>query len=280
VGRAFVYARSGTTWSLEREIGSADPDYTDAFGQAVAISGTTVAVGSPFDNQSATGSLGHSGTVTVFTRNMMGGWPIEQTIVPTGIAKDDEYGWAVALSGSTLVAGAPSAAQNATKGRAFVHTRSGATWSQQAELSASDGAIGDELGFSVALSSTTIVVGAPGHDAQGAASGAAYVYVNSGGVWSEQAKLTASDGAAGAKFGNAVAAASPDKVVVGAGGAGKIYVFTRSGTTWTQQTGIHTACNAATGASLDLSGNLFVASGGGAAWVFDLNDPLTTCVGP
>jgi hypothetical protein len=278
VGKAYVYARSGSTWTLEKELGSANPDYTDGFGQAVAISGTTVAVGSSHDNNTPTGTVGHAGSVTIFTRTMNGGWPTQATINPTGSAAYDNYGWSVALSGSTLVAGAPSV-DGTGNGRAFVHTRSGTTWSQQAELTASDGAPSDRFGFSVAISSTTIIVGAPLHDAQGDASGAAYVFVNNAGVWTQQAKLMASDGVASAKFGNSVAAVSADEVLVGAGGAGKIYVFQRSGGVWTQ-TATHTACNATTGASLDTSGNLFVASGGGSAWVFDLNDPVTTCVGP
>jgi hypothetical protein len=67
------------------------------------------------------------------------------------------------------------------------------TWSQQAELTASDGASSDELGYSVSLSGTTALVGAPFHTV-GPNTGAAYVFTESGGTWSEQAELTASDG--------------------------------------------------------------------------------------
>ena len=86
---------------------------------------------------------------------------------------------------------------NADQGSAYVFVRSGTTWSQQAKLTAADGAAGDEFGCSVAISGDTAVVGAR-YDAVGANAdqGSAYVFVRSGTTWSQQAKLTAADGAA------------------------------------------------------------------------------------
>ena len=119
----------------------------------------------------------------------------------------------------------------------------GEPWVQRAKLVASDGASNDFLGRSVALEGDVAVVGAAGSDPDGAeAEGAAYVYVRSNGTWSEAAKLTASDGAAGDEFGFAVAI-SGDTIVVGArfasvdaiSGAGAGYVFVRSGDAWVEQ---------------------------------------------
>jgi hypothetical protein len=79
----------------------------------------------------------------------------------------------VALSGSTAVVGAPG--NNSFTGAAYVFARSGAAWSQQAELTASDSADGDSFGSSVALAKSTSVVGAPDKDSF---TGAAYVFTN------------------------------------------------------------------------------------------------------
>ncbi len=106
------------------------------------------------------------------------------------------------------------------------------------KLTASDAAQADEFGYSVAVSGDVVVVGARFDDDLGQGSGSAYVYQRVGGQWVEQAKLTASDGAAFDFFGYAVAV-DGDTIVVGApqggGDWGKAYVFQRSGSIWTEQ---------------------------------------------
>ena len=82
--------------------------------------------------------------------------------------------------------------------------QSGATWTQQAELTASDGAADDYFGYSVAVSGGTAVVGAFGHNVGSNPAGAAYVFVQSGTTWTQQAELTSSDGAASDDLGYAV----------------------------------------------------------------------------
>ena len=110
-----------------------------------------------------------------------------------------------------------------------------------AKLEATDGAAGDRLGFSVAVSGDTAVVGAPHDSDKGGVSGSAYVFVRNGTSWDQQAKLLASDGFGGDSFGSSVAV-SGDTVVVAAHGdddngnfSGSVYVFVRSGTSWSQQ---------------------------------------------
>jgi hypothetical protein len=106
-----------------------------------------------------------------------------------------------------------------------VFVRSGTVWSQQAELTAADGASGDSFGTSVAISGTTAMVGAPNKDSS---TGAAYVFVRSGTAWPQQAKLTAADATAGDQFGYWVGI-SGTTAVVGApnrnSGTGAAYVF-------------------------------------------------------
>ncbi len=132
------------------------------------------------------------------------------------------------------------------------------------KLTASDAALKDQFGFSVALSGDTALVGARRDDDAGSNSGSAYVFVRSGTTWTEQAKLTASDAAVDDRFGLGVAL-SGDTALVGAyrdddagSDSGSVYVFVRSGTTWTEQAKL-TASDAAAddrfGTSVALSGD-------------------------
>jgi hypothetical protein len=150
----------------------------------------------------------------------------------------DDFGWSVAVSGSTAVVGAPYADSITGvlyTGAAYVFTKVGSTWTEQAELNASDAAVSDGFGSSVAISGTTVVVGAPGHDVDGAA----YVFTESAGVWTQRAELTAPDviGEGTVKFGYSVLT-SGSAVMVGATGAhatGAVYVYSDSSGTWTEQ---------------------------------------------
>jgi hypothetical protein len=169
----------------------------------------------------------------VFVRSG-GVWSQQAQLTVSDGATNDQFGWSVALYGSTAVLSAPG--KNGFAGSAYVFVRSGGVWSQQAQLTASDGASGDEFGISVALYGSTAVVGAT---QKNSATGAAYVFTRSGGVWSQQAELTASDGASHDQFGASVAVYG-STTVVGApqrnAAAGAAYVFTRSGGVWSQQT--------------------------------------------
>jgi FG-GAP repeat/HYR domain len=141
----------------------------------------------------------------------------------------------VAISGETVVVGAGSddGAAGPGQGSAYVFVRSGGVWSQQQKLEASDAAANDLFGGSVAISGETIVVGAGGDEGTaGSSQGSAYVFVRSGGVWSQQQKLLASDAGGGDGFGSSVAISGETVVVSapvdnGAAGIdqGSAYVF-------------------------------------------------------
>src|SRR5207247_169984 len=124
-------------------------------------------------------------------------------------------------------------------GAAYVFVRRGTTWSQEAELTASDGGAMDYFGSSVSVSGSTAVVGAPAGGSHEAAPGSAYVFTRSGGIWSQQAELTPSDGGADDEFGISVGL-DGSTAVVGAPFAapthdGGVYVFVGSGPVWSQQ---------------------------------------------
>ncbi|HTN89711.1 MAG TPA: DNRLRE domain-containing protein, partial [Sorangium sp.] len=180
-------------------------------------------------------------------------------------------GDAIAMSGDTAVVGAPGSA-------AYVFVKSGGGWAQQARLVPGDGGAGGHFGRSVALSADTLVVGAPWSTGS---AGAAYVFVRSGGVWSEQAKLVASGGASN-PIGEAVAV-DGDRAVLSA--ESSVYVFARSGGAWSEEIEISVPAGANAWETPPVAiegGTVVVGSPGdkwwlgddgvGAAFVYDASD--------
>ncbi|MDY0068217.1 MAG: FG-GAP repeat protein, partial [Steroidobacteraceae bacterium] len=200
-------------------------------------------------------------------------------------APNDQFGYSVALSGDgdTAVIGAPYAGFDGKPqaGAAYVFTRNGASWSQQAKLIAADAMSFDHFGSSIALSSDgdTALIGAPEANLSGTNdAGAAYVFTRNGVSWSQQAKLTAAPFATNEKFGRSVAL-SGGTALVGAPGVGLTYVFGRDGASWSQEK-ILTGDDGTDGFgySVSLSGDTALIgayqsspdgkSGAGAAYVF------------
>ncbi len=236
-GSAYVFVRSGTTWSQQAKLTAFDAAAIDQFGYSVAISGDTAIVGAYGDDDAGSAS----GSAYVFVRSGTT-WSQQAKLTALDAAASDQFGYSVAISGDTAIVGAYlDDDAGSASGSAYVFVRSGTTWSQQAKLTASDGAASDLFGYSVAISGDTAIVGAYGDDDAGSDSGSAYVFVRSGTTWSQQAKLTALDAAAVDCFGYSVAI-SGDTAIVGAyldddagSASGSAYVFVRSGTTWSQQ---------------------------------------------
>ncbi len=255
-GSAYVFARSGATWSQQRRLFSDDGAADDLFGVSVAISGDSVLVGASNDN----GAFAGQGAAYVFVIGA-NNHVQQQQLLAVDAFDFELYGQSVALSGDTVVVGAPTDFQ----GAASVFTRSGTVWTFQEKLRPLSTISLERFGQSVALSGDTLVVGAPGRSN---GKGAAFVFTRSGTVWTEQAELTAADGASGEDFGESVAL-SGDTVVVGAYddaigvqvGQGSAYVFVRSGTVWTQQqklTANDASPNDFFGRSVALSGDTLV----------------------
>ena len=198
-GAAAVAApRASFATSATRSTSSAVP------GAAVALEGDTALVGVP---EGDIGTNSSQGAVYVYTRSN-GVWSERQKIV-AGDGKEYEYfGNSVAIFGDTVLIGAYDAdvGSSIDQGAAYVFTRSGAVWTQEQKLTASDGAVLDAFGSSVALGQDTALVGAYRDEVLGNyEQGSAYVFTRSNGIWTEQQHLEASDGAEGDNFGNAVA---------------------------------------------------------------------------
>ncbi|CAN0529104.1 unnamed protein product, partial [Laminaria digitata] len=168
----------------------------------------------------------------------------------------------------------------------------GETWTQQTELSASDGAPGDGFGNSVDISGNYIVVGASGDDNErGDGTGTAYVFLKGSETWSEQARLVPDDGQNADAFGAAVsidgdyiAVGAPNDDNAGGDNAGGVYVFQRNGPGWTQLAKV-LASDGVTGdlfgTSLSLQFNTLVAGApkegllqSGALYVYGRNGSL------
>ena len=229
-GAAFVFTRTGTTWTEQAKLTASDGAAGDRFGVSVAIANDKIVVGADKDN---TDNGASSGSAYVFMRTGTT-WTVQAKLMASDGAAFDQFGSSVAIAGDTVVVGASfdDDTDNGTNnGSAYVFIHTGTTWTEQAKLMASDGNGEDRFGISVAIAGDTIVAGAVYDDDKGDSSGSAYVYTRTETTWTQQAKLTASDGGAGDWFGYSVAIAG-DTIVVGAYGdndngddSGSAYIY-------------------------------------------------------
>ena len=236
-GSAYVFVRSGTTWTQQAKLTASDGAFGDSFGRSLSIDGDTALVGAWHDDDYGS----RSGSAYVFVRSGTT-WTQQAKLNASDGAKDDWFGYSVSVSGDTALVGAyGDDDKGSVSGSAYVFLRSGTIWTQQAKLTASDGAFADFFGEAVSMDGDTALVGAYSDDDKGLHSGSAYIFVRSGATWSEQAKLTAFDGAPSDNFGWAVSLEG-DTALVGAHRdddhgetSGSAHVFVRGGTTWIQQ---------------------------------------------
>ena len=245
-GAAYVFVvMSVGVWSEQQKLTASDAEAGDIFGCSVSLSsdGNTAIVGAY--GEDAGGN--NAGAAYVFVRSG-GVWSEQQKLTASDAQADDWFGYSVSLSsdGNTAIVGAPyEDTGGSDAGASYVFVRSGVVWSEQQKLTASDAQAYDHFGISVSLSSdgNTAIVGAYLEDAGGSNAGAAYVFVRSGVVWSEQQKFTASDAQADDYFGYSVSLSSDGNTAIvgayyedtGGGNAGAAYVFVRSGGVWSQQ---------------------------------------------
>ncbi|KAB2964258.1 MAG: hypothetical protein F9K16_04700 [Thermoanaerobaculia bacterium] len=233
-GAAYVFERQGSTWAQTHKLAADDglvPGYQ--FGFSVSVSGDTIAV----SGRPEVSSDPYSGSAYVFECGD-GGWA-RTPLLASGRMEWDYFGSSISISGDTVVVGARN--DNEGRGAGYVFVRSGDAWVQQARLTADDGETGDQLGRSVAVSGDLVALGAAQDDDLGFNSGAAYVFARTGETWSQEAKLTASDGGDYDYFGWAIAL-SGDLLAVGAFGelcqgisGGSARLFVRASGQWPEQ---------------------------------------------
>ncbi|MBN4082002.1 cadherin-like beta sandwich domain-containing protein [Beggiatoa alba] len=321
-GAAYVFTRDNNgVWSEQAHIKASNTDNGDRFGESVALSDETLAVGARFEDSDAIGISGEqsnndsrdSGAVYIFTRSN-NQWSQQAYVKASNAELSDAFG-VVALSGDTLAVsayGEDSSAQGINgdqnnndaqfSGAVYVFTRSNNEWSQQAYIKASNASsndlfgaqiLGNSISTSIVLDGDTLVVGATGEDSSGLGvnadqsdnsangSGAVYVFTRSGGQWSQQAFLKASNTGGFDVFGHslsingdllAISARFENSNARGINGdqlnndfinSGAVYLFTRCNGAWTQQAYVKSSNNDARdwfGHSVAIDGGTLVAS--------------------
>jgi len=204
-GSAYLFEKPEGGWTNMTEtakIGASDGVANDYFGRSLSINGDTVVVSGFGDD--------HAGRVFVFERDAggAGSWGQVAKLTASDAAGPDFFGWSTSISGDTVVAGAhQDDDQGDASGSAYLFVKPGSGWTdmtETAKLTASDGAEGGSFGYSVSISGAALIVGAPGDDDNGTASGAAYLFRKPEAGWAsmtETAKITASDAAEQDYFG-------------------------------------------------------------------------------
>ena len=206
-GYAYVFQGSGSSWNLIATLSPSDAGGYEEFGTSVDVDGNLIVVGAPRKN--ATGAA-NAGAAYVFSRNQNGTnmWGEVAKLAVASPATGDRFGTDVAVAGTTVLVGAPQRDNMAAdSGSVFVFDENGGMWSLTTEIVNPADAASDLFGTAVALSGSTAVVGAPGHNEAGAGSGVAYLFgQNVGGAdaWGNSGTLIGSNSASGDAFGSSV----------------------------------------------------------------------------
>ena len=184
------FITTGGAWTEMQKLTASDasghlsPGGVNTFGSSVAIDGDTMVIGAEQKN-------GATGGAYVFTRSSTTGcWAEEAKREVSDGGPDDWFGVDAAISGDTIAIGAHRDDEKGNfAGAAYVFTRSGTTWTQEAKLTALDGVTKDQFGLAVAVDGDTAVVGAYFKFFPQEAAGAAYVFTRSGTTWTQQQRL-------------------------------------------------------------------------------------------
>jgi hypothetical protein len=264
-GTAYVFTRSGSTWTQAQELVPSNAAWYQQFGYSIRISGdaSTVVVGAVNEN---------NGTGSIFVYKKTGtSYAEEAHLVPGDAQYYELLGYEVAIShdGNTVVAGAPYQNPNGAggQGSAYVYTRSGSTWTQAQKLEPSVSGYYDYFGSSLAISgdASTVIVGAYNHSSQNSYNnGAAFVFTGTPGSYTQQQEVIAGDKQSYSQFGWSVAL-SPDGTIAAVGARsqsttpnsndGAVYVYTVSSGTLSQRSKI-VASDAQSYAGLGMSVSL------------------------
>jgi hypothetical protein len=277
-GAAYVFVKPPTGWvdmTQTAELTASDGTPGFNFAHSVAISGNTIAAG----------SLGvdfSQGAAYVFVEPA-GGWA-DMTETAKLTASDNPgvyFGQFIALSGNTVVAGAPDAViGNRAQGAAYVFVQPAGGWANMTQTAKLTGTSSRQLGWSVAISDSTILAGdlsayVNGHQDQGAA----YIYVEPASGWTDMtqtARLTASDGTSNNFFGSYVSIVDDIAAVVGLQ-TNAVYVYKKPASGWRTTSKFSAKLTpqpgAALGASVGVDGQTVVTGGsssaqGGTVFVF------------
>ncbi len=236
-GSAYIFTRSGSTWTHQAKLTAINGEADDEFGCSVSINGEWAIVGARFDDDNGV----DSGSAYMLKR-YGSVWVHEEKLIASDGQAYAEFGCSVSIDGEYAIIGAYLDDDIVTdSGSAYIFTNTGSTWTEQAKLLATDREDYDYFGKSVSINQDYAIIGAYGDDDNGDRSGSAYIFTRSGSTWNEQAKILASDGELIDYFGLSVSI-DEDYAIIGAyhdddngDWSGSAYIFTRSGSTWTEQ---------------------------------------------
>ncbi len=201
-GSAYIFNRSGTTWSQQQKINASDKQAHDNFGWSVSINGAYAIVGAPYEDPSSISNISttDAGSAYIFKRSGTT-WSQQQKINASDKGAGDYFGYSVSIDGDYAIVGAPyedpssiSNISTLNAGSAYIFKRSDTAWAQQQKINASDKGANGLFGQSVSISGDYAVVGAPGEDPSNTLNaGSAYIFSRSDVGWAQQQKINASD---------------------------------------------------------------------------------------
>jgi hypothetical protein len=258
-GAVYIFRRTGSTWAHEAYFKAPNTEANDAFGSAISIHGDTVVVGASGEDSNDTtitngptasgdNSSGEAGAAYVFRRTGTS-WAQEAFLKAANANASDSFGYSVAVSGDTVVVGAPNEDSNDTTitngasassdnssgetGAVYIFKRTGTTWAEEAFLKASNSQANDGFGSATAIDADTVAVSAPNEDSNQS------TITNGGGASSNNSALN----------------------------SGAVYIFKRTGTNWAQESYLKTpfpdANDQLGSTALSVSGNILVAGSSG-----------------
>ncbi|PHS14845.1 MAG: hypothetical protein COA78_05540 [Blastopirellula sp.] len=272
-GSVYVFDKIGNQWVFQQELLGSDGSRNDVFSLSMALDGDTALIGARgYDDENYT----DIGAVYVFTRSN-GVWSEQQIITADNPIQYGRFGDTVALDGEYAVIGVPD---SGFAGSAYIYKQENGVWVEKQILQSVDGIDGDEFGTSVAISNTTVVIGARFDDHNNIdRAGSAYVFNEQNGVWNQSQKLIALNPEDNVHFGEFLAIDN-DTIVLGAHLEHTAYIFTREAGTWSQQQILTASDNAFHfGLSVDIDGETIVVGTGfstqngdqnaGSAYIFE-----------
>jgi hypothetical protein len=219
-GAAYVFVNTDGRWIHQATLVASDPTAGAYFGQSVDIQGDVMAISARNANPNSAGGF-------YLFRKSGDGWMEIAKVIPSDGKLEDQYGFAIVMSGDTIAVGSRRADVNGVKdtGAAYVYSLKGDSVEFITKLTAKDKISGDQFGQSIAIAGDVIAVGAWKDDNR---KGSIYLFRWMGDQWIETDKISASDAVAGDEFGYSLSAFG-NRMVTGAhfadSGVGAAYVI-------------------------------------------------------
>lgn len=185
-GEVYLYELIAGSWRQSQIITASDRHDTARFGEAVAIYGDTLVVGSPF---APSGGV-KRGQAYIFERQE-GVW-VETQVLRAGLPADMAwYGFYVAISDDTIMIGQPQGTRQAQPGRVYVYEKDDGRWQLTQILTAGDRSAFDGFGMAFDLEADRALIGSPYSPSGGSERGQVYAFERLDGAWQQTQILAA-----------------------------------------------------------------------------------------